>query len=181
MGKPYNRKKVQQQAFIGWLIIAAGFAVQLLLETFLWNESRPDMAGYLIGIPFAIGGILFLHALLTFMTGKEHHPLHHRDEDVSDPYQANMVRIRRHFKVCALVFLVGGGLFATFIITKIAFFSVGFFILFVGVFCLMYGYHQWARCPACRYLPTESTGGNHQRILLDLTYCPHCGARMGKD
>ena len=133
MGKPYNRKKVQQQAFIGWLIIAAGFAIQLLLESFLWNESRPDMASYLIGIPFAIGGIIFLHALLTFMTGTEHHPLHHKDEDVSDTYQANMVQIRRHFKVCALVFLVGGGLFATFFITKIAFFSVGFFILFVGV------------------------------------------------
>ncbi len=179
--RKYDRKKVQKQAFTGWLIIAAGFAVQLLLETFLWGESRPDMASFLIGIPFAIGGLIFAHALFIFMTGSEHHPMHQQDQDVSDTYQANMVRIRRHFNVCALIFLVGGGLFAAFFITGIAFFAVGFFIVFVGVFCLMYGYHQWARCPACRHLPMEPSGGNHQRIPLDLTQCPHCGARLGED
>jgi len=176
MKKIYDGKRVKKQAFIGWLIAAVGFVVQLVLESLVWGESRPDIAAYVIGVPFAIGGLIFSHALFTMLIGEERHPLDHLDENFVDIYQANMLRIRKHFKICAVIAAIGVGLLVICFITHIAILGAGFLLLLFGIFYYVYGLYRWGRCPACRYV---TTGGGGNSVQLDLCQCIHCGAKLG--
>ncbi|KEI70054.1 hypothetical protein [Endozoicomonas elysicola] len=177
MKKNYDLKKVKKQAVIGWMIAASGFAAQLTLETLLWHEDRPDMAKFIILIPFVLGGFIFAHAIFTIFTGKEQHPLHHKGEDWSQTYQSNMLKLRKQIKLFALILVTGISLFALFIITHEPMFSAGFIIIFLDIIWLSYCYQKLARCPACQYMPMEKSGSQY-RVTLDLSQCPHCGATL---
>lgn len=177
MKEGYDLKKVKKQAVIGWLIAASGFAVQLALETLLWHEERPDMAQFIILIPFAIGGLIFAHAIFTIFTGKEHHPMHHQGEDWSQAYQSNMLKLRQQIKLFTLILVTGISLFALFFITNEPIFSAGFIVIFLDIIWLSYGYQKLARCPACQHVPMEKSGSQY-RVTLDLSQCPHCDATL---
>ncbi|AQS37862.1 hypothetical protein Sps_02710 [Shewanella psychrophila] len=175
MNKIYDGKEVKKQAFIGWLIAAAGFVVQLTLESLIGENNSQSLAVYVIGIPFAVGGLIFSHALFTLLTGKEHHPLDRLDENFADIYQANMIRMRKHFKVCAVIAVIGVSLTVLFFITKIPYFSSGLLIIFLGIFYYVFGLYRWTRCPACLHM---ATGPDGRSIQMNLHQCAHCGAKL---
>ncbi|RTR39149.1 hypothetical protein EKG38_09490 [Shewanella canadensis] len=176
MKKLYDGKRVKKQALIGWLIAMTGILLQFVLESLVWGESRPDMAAYIVGVPFAMGGLIFSHALFTILTGEERHPLDRQDENFVDIYQANMIRIRKHFKVCAVIAVVGVGLLVLFFTTHVPIFGAGFPVVMLGIFYYVFGLYRWGRCPACHHVAIDSSG---RSVQLNLCQCPHCGAKLG--
>jgi len=176
MKKLYDGKRIKKQALIGWLIAMTGILLQFVLENLVWGESRADMAAYIVGVPFAIGGLIFSHALFTMLTGEERHPLDHLDENFVDIYQANMIRIRKHFKVCAVIAVVGVGLLVLFFTTHVPILGAGFPVVMLGIFYYVFGLYRWGRCPACHHVATDSSG---RSVQLNLCQCPHCGAKLG--
>ncbi len=176
MKKPYDRQRIQKRAILGWLILASGFILQFALEKLLWGESRPDMAAYIIGVPFSIGGLIFGHALITMLRGEPERTLYFSDQDKSAIYQANMIKLRQRLPIAIFFIISGFCCFFLFITNRGQMFFIGVPIAFIGVIGMIYCYHRYARCPACNHLPTNKT---HNSVATNLQHCPNCGARLG--
>jgi len=176
MKKRYNQRKIKRQAIGGWMLLASGFALQLVLEKLLWGESRPSMAVYIVGVPFVVGGFIFAKALVTILHGEPERPMHFFGHDFQAIYQANMAKLLQRLPV-SLFFAFGGfGCFFLFILNYGQMFFIGLPSFGVGVTGMLFLYNRYARCPGCNHLPTTKA---HNGVAINLATCPNCGAKLG--